>query len=106
MLSVHSDWFGKLGTTGETRQGKTPTDCKEMFVPSDTTAAIHRCFQSATSIYHQLTAMKIHFLSMTGDLVEGGHKEAAHGTTAKALGSCLLTACPLAAKALVSACLR
>lgn len=31
--------------------------------------------------------------------MEEGYREAAHGPTARALGSCLLAACPLVAKA-------
>jgi len=76
MLSVHSDWFGKLWTSGATRQ-RDPRDCKEMFVPSETTAAIHWHFQLTGSVYHQPAVIKILFLSMTGNLVEGGHREAA-----------------------------
>lgn len=35
---------------------------------------------------------------MASDLVEGGHSEAAPGTTAKALGSCLMAPSPLVDK--------
>lgn len=98
MLSVHSDWFGELWTSGDTKQGETLADCKEILVPSEPTAAVHCCFQSTGSICHQPAVVAVPFLSMAGDLVEGGHREAAHGTTAKALGSCLLAPCPLVDK--------
>lgn len=98
MLSVRSDWFGKLWTSGDTRQSETLADCKEMFVPSETTAAVCWCFQSTGPVCHQPAVVTVHFLSMAGDLVEGGHREVAHDTTAKALGSCLLAPCPLVGK--------
>lgn len=95
MLSVHSDWFGKEWTSGDTRQRETFADCKEIFIASEPTAAVHWHFQSTGSICHQPAVVTVHFPSMAGDLVERERREAAPGTTAKALGSCLLAPCPL-----------
>lgn len=73
MLSVHSDWFGKQWIRF-TRQSETLADCKEIFVPSEPTAAVNWCFQSTGSICHQPALVTVHLLSMAGDLVEGGHR--------------------------------